>query len=119
MAEINDGGPAFPSTSQWITDDSPGSPYDGTTYGMTRREYFAAHAEPLDERACMDAVAALAGRPRPHDEQFKAFTRGEPGTEITAEQWRDYFRWWGEACVAKRLMHADAMIAAVSKGGGS
>lgn len=47
--DIKDGGPAFPSTHPLIFDSDPRGPSTLMCVGMSLRDYFAAHAPPIDE----------------------------------------------------------------------
>jgi hypothetical protein len=84
-----DGGQAFPVS--W--------PESSPTFGMTLRDWFAAHAPGLDEDASRITAEALAG-PAP-----EAFDEKNP------ENMRLWFEWWARADASARYIHADAMIA--------
>ncbi len=114
MAEIKDGGPAFPRISRIQTPNSVNwekaefSRVESTG-GMTLRDYFATH-EQLDPNESIGLILAerLAGRPHPapRDEGGKLKAGADP-VEVAV--------FWADAEAAYRYLRADAMLRARSQ----
>lgn len=103
MAEINDGGPAFPQTVQAGPDESI------SYFGATLRDYFAAH-EVMDPNESIGLALAerLAGRPNPAPRDITGNIKsgGDP-VEVAV--------FWADAEAAYRYLRADAMLRARSQ----
>lgn len=109
---IDDGGPAFPQpiTYHPITGE-PQVPSNGWGLGgVSAREYFAAHAAPLDQDLSLATIAELTGLELPPPMQ-----EGETKEQRFARN----VRWLMEADTRYRYMQADAMLAERKRGGAS
>jgi len=83
------GGPAFPSPS--FADQS----------GMTLRDYFAAHTQPIEDLG-VSVAESITGLKLPIRDQYKD----------EADFWIDSIGFWAMANAQYRYMQADAMIEA-------
>lgn len=90
MGKKPDGGPAFPLCVPRV----PGVQEGGHVFGMTLRDYFAAHATDTDIASMRDKV--------PMTERVLEYAFGSKRAELCLpENWRQIARW----------LHADAMLA--------
>lgn len=105
MAEIENGGPAFPTKHPALDPRASGF---FTEDGMTLRDYFAAH-EQLDPNESIGLALAerLAGRPHPAPRDITGNIKsgGDP-VEVAV--------FWADAEAAYRYLRADAMLRARS-----
>ncbi len=107
MADIKDGGPAFPVE---VDSTQPHGRQTGNSvwqaYGISMRDYIATH-EPMDPNESIGLALAerLAGRPHPapRDESGKFKAAADP-VEVAV--------FWADAEAAYRYLRADAMLRA-------
>lgn len=98
MSAIKDGGPAFPT---------PNDGFDGMTYGMSLRDWFAGMEKAPDDLS-VGYAEALVGRSHPHKETSLGAINPD-ATIATIE-------FWAEAEARYRYIHADAMLKAREAG---
>lgn len=110
MTSRSDGGPAFPHAVEKF-DNRNGAGWDEKHGGMTSREYLAAHAPQQVTDMCSEAAAEIVGRPMP---EWKPYM--ESKKELASKYQLDLAKFRIELDVGLRLIWADAMIAARSKG---
>lgn len=95
MRETNTGGPAFPQ-------DHRNTNGEGIQYfGMTLRDYFAAHTPPIEELG-VTAAESITGLKLPVRDNYKD----------ESDFWVDSIGFWALANAKYRYMQADAMLEA-------
>lgn len=77
---------------------------DGDSFGLTRREYFAAHAPAVTDQ---QVIADVDGYP---EFDNSGYFHGRPHATILAEQKKQQYEWLKKARIKWRWQYADMMI---------
>jgi len=99
METKKNGGPAFPAFE--VRTHDTGDLVENATQGMTLRDYFAAHTQPIEDLG-VSVAESITGLKLPIRDQYKD----------EADFWIDSIGFWAMANAQYRYMQADAMIEA-------